>query len=430
MAAEGGDHAHARARRPFSVMAKPVGPLCNLACSYCYYLEKTALFAGGERYRMREEVLEAYVAAFFAAHRGPDVYFVWHGGEPTLAGLDFYRRVLELQQRLVPAGVRVHNNLQTNGTLLDDRWCSFLAEHHFLVGISLDGPAELHDASRPDRRGRPTHARALAGLRALRAHGIDPDVLCTLNAKNVSFPESVYHFFLDEGVHWLQFLPVVRRGPQGELDPWSVRAEAMGTFLCRVFDEWIRYDVARIGIQNFLEPLLVVAGQGPNLCVMAKTCGTVLALEHDGALYSCDHFVDPAHRLGRVQSDGLSSLVCSRAQVAFGEAKHATLPPSCRSCPVAFLCQGGCPKDRIVIDDAGGFARNVLCEGYRSSYLHMLPRLSRMAELARRGQPIAKIMTEVEHTEADRAGTTGRNDPCPCGSGRKYKQCCLRRRGR
>ncbi len=421
------------ASEPFVVMAKPVGPVCNLDCRYCYYLGKTTLFSSNERFRMSPEVLEAYVASFIAASPGPVVHFVWHGGEPTLAGVGFYRRALELQRRHLPDGWRVVNNLQTNGTLLDEAWCTFLAENHFAVGISIDGPAHLHDAYRGDRRGRPTHDRVMRGLRLLRAHGIDPDVLCTLNAATAAHPSEVYRFFVDEAVRWLQFLPVVERAAGGGVSERSVAPEAMGEFLCSVFDEWVRYDVEKIGVQNFLECLLVVTGQSVNLCVMSETCGQVLALEHDGSVYSCDHFVDTAHRLGDVTSDGLGALVAASEQVAFGDAKRDGLPVCCVECPVGFLCNGGCPKDRFARSPNGEAGLNYLCPGYRRFYGHVLPYLERMGLLAGAGRPIAAITEELEEAEADERRlwrTTGRNDPCPCGSGAKYKHCCLPTRRR
>jgi uncharacterized protein len=409
-------------------MAKPIGPLCNLACDYCYYLGKTSLFPAGERYRMSDEVLEAHVRSVFEASSGPLVCFAWHGGEPTLAGLDFFRRAVELQQRHLPEGWSCLNNLQTNGTRLDDGWCSFLAENGFAVGVSIDGPARFHDRSRPDRRGLPSHARVMRGLARLRAHGIEPDVLCTLNALTATAPLEVYRFFLAEGVRWVQFLPVVERTAGGTVTERSVGPEAMAGFLCTIFDEWVRHDVGRIAIQNFAEALLVVSGTPANLCIMAETCGRVLALEHDGGVYACDHFVDPAHWLGRVTVDGLGSLVDSPEQVAFGRAKRASLPAHCRSCPVLFLCNGGCPKDRFAVTPEGERGLNHLCAGYRQSYVHMLPQLERMVSLGRSGRGVGAIMGMLEaeeHEERRRWRAASRNDPCPCGSGRKYKHCCL-----
>jgi uncharacterized protein len=422
-----------RVAEPFLVMAKPVGPVCNLDCAYCYYLEKRALFPRGERFRMSPEVLEAYVARYIGASPGPLVHFVWHGGEPTLAGLDFYRLAVELQGRYLPEGWQCLNSLQTNGTRLDDEWGTFLAEHGFFVGLSIDGPAHLHDEGRRDRRGRSSHDRAVRGLRVLRAHGIDPDVLCALHARNVRHPLETYRFFLELGVTWLQFLPVVRRDERGRLDSWSVVPEAMGEFLCTVFDEWVRHDVGRIGVQNFLEPFLVVSGTPANLCVMAETCGRALALEHDGSVYSCDHFVEPAHRLGTVVVDDLGALVESLDQSAFATAKRDDLPGACRSCPVLAMCNGGCPKDRFAIAPGGDPGLNYLCVGYRRFYEHARPHLARMRSLAVRGRPVADIVGELEVAERDlrrRWQMTPRNASCPCGSGKKYKQCCLPRQRR
>ncbi|MHB8246650.1 MAG: anaerobic sulfatase maturase [Acidimicrobiales bacterium] len=416
---------------PFVVMAKPVGPVCNLDCAYCYYLDNKSLFAPGERYRMGDGVLEAHVRSVIEASPGPVVPFAWHGGEPTLAGVSFYRRVVELQASYLPAGWSCLNNLQTNGTLLDERWCAFLAEERFSVGISIDGPAQLHDALRHDRHGRPTHARVMRGLRLLRAQGIDPDVLCTLNALTAAHPIEVYRFFLDEGVHWLQFLPVVKGAPGGAVSEHSVGAEAMGAFLCSVFDEWVRHDIGRIAVQGFVECLRAWSGQPTALCTMAETCGRVPAMEHDGSVYACDHFVGPAHRLGDVVSGGIGALIDAPGQVAFGDAKRDGLTRACRECPVLFACHGGCPKDRFAIAPDGETGHNYLCAGYRRFYEHIGPYMQTMAALARRGKPVATIMGQIRQEEAGAEVPwrhAGRNDPCPCNSGRKYKHCCLRTR--
>ena len=419
---------------PFLVMAKPAGPTCNLACDYCYYLAKRDLFPPGERFRMSEEVLEAYVRSYIGAHPGPVVQFVWHGGEPTLAGIGFYRRAVELQKRHLPEGWQCVNNLQTNGTLLDDDWCAFLAEEHFAVGLSIDGPEGLHDAFRHDRHRRGSHAKAMRGLRRLRAHGIEPDVLCTVNAANAGAPLDVYRFFLDEGVRWLQFLPVVERTGGTSVSSRSVGAQDFGDFLCEVFDEWVRYDVERIAVQTFLEALLVLTGKPADLCVMAETCGLALALEHDGSIYACDHFVDLPHRLGNLldpapeQHAALAAAVGSAAQVTFGRAKKDLLPRWCKDCPVLSLCNGGCPKDRFLTTADGEPGLNYLCAGYRAFFTHALPTLTQMARLALAGRPVGTIMRRLAEEERDvrrRYASAGRNDPCPCGSARKYKLCCL-----
>ncbi len=413
---------------PFVVMAKPIGPVCNLRCDYCYYLQKKSLFPSTERFRMRPEVLEAYIRSFIAESPGPVVHFVWHGGEPTLAGIDFFKRAVELQARYTPEGWQSLNNLQTNGTRLDTQWCSFLAENNFTVGLSIDGPERLHDAYRTDIRGEGSHLRVMRGLKELRAHGIEPDVLCTLNSRNAQFPSEVYHFFLDQKVRWLQFLPVVSRLGDGSVAPWSVAPEAMGDFLSKVFDEWIRHDLGRIGIQNFLECLLVVGGRPANICIMSETCGRVLAIEHDGGTYSCDHFVNPSNHLGNLMTDSLGELIESPRQKAFGEAKKESLPRYCTQCPVLFLCNGGCPKDRFTQTPDGDDGLNYLCEGYRSYYGHLQPYLEKILGFYQKGMSAENVMGELErqeHSERQVWKTASRNDPCPCGSGKKYKHCCF-----
>ena len=413
---------------PFVIMAKPSGPACNLDCGYCYYLGKTRLFPAGERLQMTLDVLEAYVRSFIESSPGPLLHFVWHGGEPTLPGVDFYRRALQFQERYLPPGWTCVNNLQTNGVLLDDEWCLFLAEHKFHVGLSLDGPARLHDVCRTDKGGHPTHERVTGALRSLRRHGIQPDVLCTLNAVNAPHAVEVYRFFLDQGVRWLQFLPVVQRNANGGVSDWSVTPEALGAFLCTVFDEWVRHDVGRIAVQTFEECLQVWMGEPASLCIMAETCGRVLAMEHDGSVYSCDHFVEPEHRLGDLSLHSLASLVDAPAQVTFGRAKRDGLPRYCQDCPVLFACNGGCPKDRFASAPGGEQGLNYLCAGYRRFYEHVAPYMARMVTLGRRKTHVSAIMAELKLKEADDEAPwrrASRNDPCPCGSGRKYKHCCL-----
>ena len=416
---------------PFIVMAKPAGAICNLDCRYCYYLHKVDLFPAGERFRMSDETLETYMRSFIASSPGPEVHFVWHGGEPTLLGVAFYRRAVELQRRHAPEGWPIINNLQTNGVALDDEWCAFLAAERFHVGLSLDGPAQLHDACRADKAGRPTHERVMRALRRLRRHGIEPDVLCTVNAVTAPHPVEVYRFFLDHGVTWLQFLPVVQRAPGGGVSEWSVTPEALGDFLCAVFDEWVRHDVGRIAVQTFEDAMRVAMGQRAILCIFSETCGRMLAMEHDGGVYACDHFVEPERRLGEVASASLSELVDAPRQLAFGRAKRDALPAYCRACPVLAYCNGGCPKDRFAAAPGGEPELNYLCAGYRRFFEHAAPYAARVAAIVRGGGRATSIMTELRAQESDdeaRWRAASRNGPCPCGSGRKYKQCCLGRR--
>jgi uncharacterized protein len=413
---------------PIVVMAKPVGPICNLECGYCYYLAKTELFPSTERYRMRSEVLRAYVAAFIEACPGPVVHFVWHGGEPTLGGIDFYRRVVELQGEYLPKGWKCINSLQTNGTLIDEKWAVFIAEHQFDVGISIDGPAVLHDINRRDRQNRGSHARVLRGLNLLRAHGVDPDVLCTVNADTAAHPRDVYRFFLHQNVRWLQFIPVVQRTLDGSVTSNSVTPVAMGSFLNTIFDEWIRYDVNQITVQSFLECLFIASGEPATLCVMSEQCGQVLAVEHDGGIYSCDHFVDANHHLGNIMEGGFKGILESTAQSSFGAAKSHELPAVCTSCPVLTYCRGGCPKDRFITSESGESGLNYLCGGYRAFFEHIAPYVERMATLLKVARAPSTIMVELEVVERDERRAfrlAGRNDLCPCGSRKKFKQCCI-----
>lgn len=413
---------------PNVVMVKPVGPVCNLRCEYCYYVDKTTMFPVGERYRMTNEVLETTIRSFLEASSGPSVHFVWHGGEPTLAGIDFYRRALELQRRYLPSGWECRNSIQTNGTLIDDRWARFIAENEIGVGLSLDGPPAIHDRGRPDRHRRGSHARAVRGFATLREHGVDSDVLCTVNARTAAAPRGVYRYFVNLGVRWLQFIPVVRRVGE-DADEISVRPDAYGAFLTTIFDEWVRYDVEHLTIQEFMIPMLVAMGRPPQLCVASATCGQVLAVEHDGGIYSCDHFVDPAHHLGDVRGHGVLAAFTSPAQRAFGAAK-AEVPSACAECDVLVFCRGGCPKDRF---GPAAASTNYLCEGYREFYRHALPYVTRMATLALTGRRPSSIAAELAVAERESRRMfreAGRNHLCPCGSGRKYKQCCYRTRRR
>jgi uncharacterized protein len=416
--------APARAPDPFVVMAKPVGPACNIACPYCYYAGTAGQYARPHRFRMSDEMLERYVRQFIEASPGPAVHFCWHGGEPTLAGLAFFRRALELQRAYLPRGWVCWNNLQTNGTLLDDAWCSFLAGNGFEVGLSLDGPAALHDGQRPDRAGRGTHARVEASVRRLVAHGIRPALLCTVTAATATAPVDVYRYLTGLGATWLQFLPIVRPLPGRGVSADSVAPEAYGRFLCAVFDRWVQHDVDRVQVQLFAECLLAWSGRQPTLCILAETCGRALAVEHDGAVYPCDHFVAPEHRLGDLTSSHLGTLAGSPAQLRFGAAKRAGLPARCRSCPWLFTCGGGCPKHRFTPAEGGGPGINYLCDGLRAFFAHADPYLRRILVLSRQRKLPQEVMREAREAARARWRAVGRNDPCPCGSGRKAKHCC------
>ena len=421
----------------FHVMAKPTGARCNLRCDYCFFLEKDGLYPGSD-FRMSDEVMEAYVAQSAHAQRVPHVTLAWQGGEPTLMGLEFFRRAREAEARLVPAGMTVERTLQTNGVLLDAEWCRFHAANEYLVGLSLAGPRELHDAFRHDGGGHPVFDRVLAAARRLQEHRVEFNVLCTINAANAGHPLEVYRFFRDElGARFIQLIPIVeveappswegawgpgRAGPPkaGTVTPRSVTPEAYGRFLNEIFDEWVRRDVGEVFVQFFDAVLAAYVHGAGGVCVLRPTCGDALVLEHTGDLYSCDHFVDPRYLLGNILETPEDDLVRGERQRAFGRAKQETLPAACRACPFLFACNGECPKNRLSLTPDGEPGLNWLCAGLKAFFAHTERPMRLMAEILARGGEAPEVMALL----AAEARATGRNDPCPCGSGKKYKRCC------
>jgi uncharacterized protein len=416
----------------FHVMLKPRGPICNLNCAYCYFLSKERLYPGSG-FRMTDELLEEFTRQYIEAQRVPEVTFGWQGGEPTLIGLDFFRHAVEWQQKYHRPGMRVHNALQTNGTTLDDEWCRFFHEHNFLIGLSLDGPRELHDAYRRDKGGNPTFDRVMGGVALLKKHGVEFNVLACVHAANADHPVEVYRFLRDEvGAQFIQFIPIVERDnatgfQEGErITERSVKGRQYGDFLSGIFEEWVRRDVGRVYVQFFDVALATWLGQRPGLCIFEETCGTALALEHNGDLYACDHFVEPRYKLGNVQETPLIELVGSEQQRQFGLDKRDRLPRYCRECEVRFVCNGGCPKNRVSRTPDGEPGLNYLCEGYKAFFAHIDRPMRIMAAELRAGRPPANIMLHLAQEEAKlqrRFPRTHRNDPCPCGSGRKFKHC-------
>jgi len=395
----------------FHIMTKPIGPLCNLDCAYCFYLEKENLYSGTQTWAMREEVLERYIAQYIRAQPGDEVHFAWQGGEPTLLGVDFFRTVVALEEKYA-GGKRIHNALQTNGTLLDDAWGGFLSQHGFLVGISIDGPRELHDCYRVDKGQAPTFDRVMRGLEKLKEHKVEFNTLSVVNRQNSQRPVEVYRFLKDIGSGFLQFIPVVERkaaepGGDGlvliqpsfertaEVTDWSVEPLQYGRFLAQIFDEWVKRDVGRVFIQQFDVALESWMGLEASLCVFRKTCGSALAMEHNGDLYSCDHFVYPEHKLGNAMETDLKTMVESEQQTAFGNAKSDALPRMCRRCDVRFACNGECPKHRFAKTPDGEFGLNHLCAGYKHFFHHIDPYMQYMAGELRAGRPPANIMRIV-----------------------------------
>ena len=381
------------AERPYLVMAKIAGPICTMRCAYCYYLgkERSLPRAPG---RLPVDLLDSYIAQRLAAAPAGAVHFEWHGGEPTLAGLDYFRSIVRSQRAHAKPGQRVTNGLQTNGIALNGAWAGFLAAEHFSVGLSLDGPARVHDTFRRDAEGKGTHARVEATWRLLKERGVFVNVLSVLSAAAAPAPDEVYDYFRELGVTHLQLLPLV----EGVARPGTAApAQDVGRFLCRVFDRWIREDVGRVVIQNIDEALRPCMAMEHSLCVHRETCGQVAVLERDGGLYACDHFVDQEHRLGSLRDTTLAALAADPRMAAFGEAKRDGLPGTCRACDVLAWCNGGCPKDR----EPGGINR--LCAGYRMFFQHCRPHLATLAAHMMAGRPLREFA--VDPAVAQERGT-------------------------
>lgn len=410
----------------FHVLAKPTGAICNLSCSYCFYAAKKRLYPNS-RFRMTDEVMESYIRQYLAAQRGGRATISWQGGEPTLMGLDFFRRSIACERQYAPPGMTIEHTIQTNGTLLNTEWCSFLSEHKFLVGLSLDGPRELHDTYRLDKMGRPTFERVMRAAEMLQAHDVNFNILCAVSAANAEHPLEVYRFLRDEvGATFIQFIPVVEHNGQTErheaaVTDRSVTPNQWGRFLIAVFDEWVCNDVGRMFVQHFDAALAAWVRAPPEMCIFAPTCGTALALEHNGDLFSCDHFVQLNHLLGNILETPLVELVASAMQQRFGLAKRDSLPQYCLKCPVRFACHGECPRNRFTSTPAGVPGLNYLCAGYRAFFAHADSPMRRMALLFLQGRAPAEIMSRRGRAKV--LAKVGRNDPCPCGSGLKYKKC-------
>lgn len=428
------------ARRGFHVMTKATGPICNLDCKYCYYLEKENLYPDTKNWGMNEETLERYVKQYIEGQNVPEIHFAWQGGEPTILGVDFFRKAVAFQKQYAN-GKTITNALQTNGTLLDDEWGAFLAEHQFLIGLSVDGPRAIHDEYRVDKGGRSSFDRVMRGLDFLKKHKVEFNTLTCVHRANQNKPNDVYRFLKDIGSRYMQFIPIVERtanAPEtlklvqpdyegdARLSYWSVRPLAYGKFLSAIFDEWVRKDVGRYFVQIFDVALQAWVGMEPGLCVFAETCGNALVMEHNGDLYSCDHYVYPDFKVGNINDAPLSELVHSEVQAAFGEAKKSTLPKYCVECEVRFACNGECPKHRFIETPDGEAGLNYLCAGYKHFFNHIDAHMKFMAGEVRAGRPAANVMryVAVDSGIASKAQPLSPNVSCPCGSGKKYKKCC------
>ncbi len=418
--------------KAFHIMAKPTGADCNLQCDYCFFLKKSKLYPGSDS-RMTDEVHETYIRQLLEAHQVPEVTISWQGGEPTLMGLDFYKRSLELQKKYQKTGACIENTFQTNGILLDDEWCRFFHDNRFLIGLSLDGPDELHNVYRKDKGGHATFDRVVKALRLLQQHHVEFNILCTVNDRNADHPLEVYGFFRDElDAHHIQFIPIVERDNESgyqegnRVTSRSVRPEQWGRFLMEIFDEWVRRDVGNMFVLNFDGALAGWLGMAGTVCIFAPTCGLCTAMEDNGDLYSCDHFVEPKHFLGNIMTTPLIELVASEKQQTFGQNKKNNLPRSCRECEMLFVCHGECPKNRFVDGPDGETGLNYLCEGYKAFFQHADQPMRIMADLLRKGRPASEVMAILAGdpvASRKKFSKAGRNDSCPCGSGQKYKKC-------
>lgn len=383
-------------------MAKPVGDACNMKCGYCYYSDKSSVYNESGSRLMTESTLDLFIRRYIEAQSGEEIVFTWHGGEATIRPLDFYRKAVELQKKY-GGGRTILNCLQTNGTLLNEEWCEFLHDNGWLVGISIDGPADFHDEYRLMKGGEPSHSKVMQAIKMLKKYRVEWNAMSVVNDYNVEFPEEFYRFFRNIGCRYLQFTPIVERrrkgcrdvssvDEEGDMTPESVTPEQWGEFLCRIFDMWVREDVGRIFIQIFDATLANWAGEMPGICTLAPTCGHAAVMEYDGSVYSCDHFVFPPYRLGNVADQSLIEMMMSGRQIAFGEAKLKSLPRQCKECRWEFACHGECPKNRFAFTADGEPGLNYLCEGYRRYFSHVAPYMDYMRSLLNRGLPPSDIM--------------------------------------
>lgn len=417
------------------VMAKPGGAICNIDCTYCFYLEKEALYPErNKNWRMSDETLEQFIRQHIAAQSGDRR----QGGEPTMMGLPFFRRVVALCEKYGD-GRKITHALQTNGILVNDEWARFFTEQHFLIGLSIDGPASLHNHYRLNRAGKGTHEQVVAAMARLKAHHVDFNTLIVVGKHNVGYAADVYEFLLAAGSRFIQFIPLVERMSTdnssvlnlvmpGEsaatLAPWTVPSWQYGEFLNQIFDIWGRHDVDRVYVQMFDVALAAWTAQQPVLCVHSETCGHAFALESNGDLYNCDHFVYPEHLLGNIHQHSIKTLNNSERAIAFGEAKRETLTADCRRCDYRFACHGGCPKHHFAVSPSGHPAHNYLCAGYKHFFQHVTPYMNVWRELLAQGYPMASIMRWLAQDARKDTGAVSRNHLCPCGSGKKYKKCC------
>ncbi|MGR5092510.1 anaerobic sulfatase maturase [Vibrio maritimus] len=426
------------------VMAKPTGSVCNIDCDYCFYLEKEKLYPDRQnKWRMSDETLEAYIRQTIEAQKNDLVQLTWQGGEPTLMGLEFFQKAVSLSAKY--AGKKtVEHSFQTNGLLLNDDWCRFFKQHSFLVGLSIDGPADLNDCYRKNRAGKPTYAKALEAVELLKKHNVDFNTLTVVHRKNVSQPERVYQFLKNIGSTHIQFTPLVEREARevkddrlrlvlpsealADVTEWSVPARQYGEFLNAIFDLWVRKDIGRIYVNMFDSTLSSWFGESSNICHFAPTCGHALALEANGDLYNCDHYVYPKHLLGNIHDKPIEEYNTSSQAIQFGKDKQETLNADCKRCTYKFACNGGCSKHRFAVSPSGLPNHNYFCQSYRLFFEHTATYMREMCDLLKQDRSPVELMWTLNYRELEtritKSNSVGRNSLCPCGSEKKYKRCC------
>ncbi len=407
----------------FHVMAKPTGARCNLNCDYCFFLKKTDLYPNSS-FCMSDETMEAYIKQTIETQNTPEITIAWQGGEPTLMGLDFFRRVVAVEKKYAAKETVIVNTLQTNGVLLDDEWCQFLHENNFLIGLSLDGPKHLHDKFRHDKAGNSVFDQVIRALRLMQKHKVEFNILCTINSENSKHPLEVYKFFRDEcDAHYFQFIPIVELDENKKVTSRTVDAKQYGKFLIQIFDEWVKKDVGETFVQFFDGVLMSYIRGFSSLCVLQPTCGQGAALEHNGDLYSCDHFVEPSYLLGNIHQLNIVDLISSDQQRSFGKEKQTSLSKHCQSCKFHFTCHGECPKNRILKTSDGEENLNWLCAGLKAFFEHTHKHMQTLSNLLQTGRPASDIMKTMTTEKNGQSKKIGRNEPCYCGSGLKYKKC-------
>ncbi|WP_394243879.1 anaerobic sulfatase maturase [Vibrio astriarenae] len=420
------------------VMAKPSGSVCNIDCEYCFYLEKEKLYPERQKnWRMNEETLEVFIQQYIEAQSSDNVQFAWQGGEPTLLGIDFYRKVIELCEKY-GSHKTISHAFQTNGIVINDEWCELFKNNNFLIGVSIDGPEDLHDAYRTNTSGRGTHDKVLKAINLLKQHNVEFNTLTVVNDKNVKHPLRTYQYLKSIGSNFIQFIPLVEREASdvnnedtwlvnpdekhGKVTKWSVKPAEYGQFLNEIFDYWVKNDVGQIFVQQFDATLSTWVGQPSPICVFAPRCGHAFAVEANGDLYQCDHYVYPEYKLGNIHSTDITTMNNSEEAIEFGMNKSQLLNSKCQSCRYRFACHGGCPKHRFLTGPNGKLDHNFLCEGYYRFFDHSQHAMAFMAKLIKNGQSPALIMNY--QTEQQPSQKVSRNALCPCGSGNKYKRCC------